>query len=224
MALQFEEMVKGKDKNQFLAKVVEISTKLKINPNWLMIVMRNESGINPQAVNKLGGATGLIQFMPATAKGLGTTTAALFKMTGVQQLDYVYKYFKSYAGKINGYKDLYLLTFYPVALSKPLNYAFGSERGAENAKKVRNWNPTFDLNKDGIITKAEFFQYLDQKYGADGTGGKTGKTGKSTKTNTKNTKTNTKPTTSTATPQAGGQMLPLLLGGIAIYAMTKKKK
>ena len=40
-------------------------------------------------------ATGLIQFMPKTAKNLGTSTQQLFKMSNVQQLDYVYKYFLS---------------------------------------------------------------------------------------------------------------------------------
>lgn len=45
------------------------------------------------------GATGLIQFMPATAQGMGTTTAALAAMSAVQQLDYVQRYFKPYAAR-----------------------------------------------------------------------------------------------------------------------------
>ncbi len=43
--------------------------------------------------------------MPSTAKRLGTTTAALKGMTGVQQLDYVQKYLQPYAGKINSLQD-----------------------------------------------------------------------------------------------------------------------
>lgn len=46
-------------------------------------------------VNRASGATGLIQFMPSTAKQLGTTTDKLAAMTEVDQLDYVAKYFVS---------------------------------------------------------------------------------------------------------------------------------
>lgn len=42
------------------------------------------------------GAIGLIQFMPSTAKGLGTSTSALKQMTAVDQLAYVEKYFAPY--------------------------------------------------------------------------------------------------------------------------------
>jgi hypothetical protein len=59
-------------------------------------------------------ATGIIQFMPRTAKGLNTTTQALYKMTNVQQLDYVYKYFLPAKGKLKSFEDLYLYTFYPL--------------------------------------------------------------------------------------------------------------
>ena len=94
------------NKAAFLAKVQEIAAKLKIQADWLMIVMKMESGINHQIVNKTGGATGLIQFMPATARGLGTSTEALKTMTNVQQLDYVYKYFAPYSGRLKSVTDL----------------------------------------------------------------------------------------------------------------------
>jgi len=51
-------------------KLEEVSKNLHINPNWLMAVMWHESGINPARQNKSGGASGLVQFMPATAKAL----------------------------------------------------------------------------------------------------------------------------------------------------------
>ncbi len=35
--------------------------------------MMAESGLNPKVVNRTTGATGLIQFIPKTALGLGTT-------------------------------------------------------------------------------------------------------------------------------------------------------
>ena len=81
------------DKEAFVSKLVEISKKLRVNPNWLMLVFWKESKINPKAVNEDTQASGLIQFIPKTAKGLGTSVQAIQQMSGVEQLDYVYKYF-----------------------------------------------------------------------------------------------------------------------------------
>ena len=69
----------------------DICCELQIRPNWLMFVMYFESRLNHRAVNRISGATGLIQFMPSTARGLGTTTDALFNMSNVDQLYYVKK-------------------------------------------------------------------------------------------------------------------------------------
>ena len=55
---------------------------------------------SPSIRNKGTKATGLIQFMPKTAIGLGTTIDELAGMTQVQQMDYVYTYFKSYTGRL----------------------------------------------------------------------------------------------------------------------------
>ncbi|MGC8160121.1 transglycosylase SLT domain-containing protein, partial [Salmonella enterica] len=72
------------NKVEFTDKVKTISTELGINHNWLMFVMWFESKLNPQAVNPISGATGLIQFMPSTARSLGTTTDVLRRMSNVQ--------------------------------------------------------------------------------------------------------------------------------------------
>ena len=88
----YEDFVKT-NKDIFLQKVKEISSLLGINPNWLMFVMRWESSLNPAAVNPISGATGLIQFLPSTAKSLGTSTTALKNMSNIDQLDYVVFFF-----------------------------------------------------------------------------------------------------------------------------------
>ena len=152
----FENYVKS-NKAEFLAKVENISAKLLIDPNWLMAVMYKESRLNPQAVNSRGGATGLIQFMPATAQALGTSTAALKAMTNVQQLDYVYKYYKPYITKLNSYPDLYLATFFPAALGKSDDYILQTSK--LSAATIADANPGIDLNKDRKITVGEFKEY-----------------------------------------------------------------
>jgi len=153
--LPFIEKVKTNQK-KFGEKVIDISNKLDTVPHYLMIVMNNESGLRADIKNPTSSASGLIQFMEATAKGLGTTTADLRTMSNVKQLDYVYKYLKPYAKKFKDVSDVYLAVFFPLALYKDEDYKFPSW-----AVKA---NPIFDLNKDGILTKAEFRNYVNKKY------------------------------------------------------------
>lgn len=161
MSLLFEGYVTS-NKQDFTAKVKSISNKLLIDPNWLMAVMYKESRLNPQAVNSNGGATGLIQFMPATAQSLGTSTAALKAMSNVQQLDYVYKYYKPYITKLNSYPDLYLATFFPAALGKADDYVMQTSK--LSAATIAAANPGIDLNKDGKITVGEFKKYCYNQF------------------------------------------------------------
>src|ERR1700741_706883 len=76
-----------------LQALMDIADKYGFPYEWLVNLIRFESGgtFNPAITNSIG-ATGLIQFMPTTAKGLGTTTDALRVMTFKQQLVYVDKY------------------------------------------------------------------------------------------------------------------------------------
>ena len=162
--MYYEYLVK-ENKAAFLAKVAEIAAKLKIQPDWLMIVMKMESGINHQLVNPTGGATGLMQFMPATARGLNTSTEALKAMTNVQQLDYVYKYFAPYTGRLTSVYDLYTVTFWPVALGKPDSYVIGNNQ--YSPAKVASQNKVFDINKDQQITLGEFKQSIKNRLPSD---------------------------------------------------------
>jgi hypothetical protein len=163
MTLWFINNVPGNyaDKESFAAKVISIASALGVNPNWLMYIMNSESGLKPAAYNAASGATGLIQFMPTTATWLGTTTNALAQMTALQQLNYVYNYFKPWAGKYKSGIDLYLIAFYPYAIGKPDSYVIGSERGMAYAKLVAKQNP-FDINKDGVVTLGEWKKMLEK--------------------------------------------------------------
>lgn len=156
MKLVFEDLVK-ENKVAFIQKVKEISNRLGINPNWLMLVMYMESNINHRAVNPMGGATGLIQFMPFVATELGTTTKQLLNMTNIEQLDYVEKYFKSWAKYVTGFTDLYLVTFYPAALiqKRPDSWNFPNI--------VYKYNKGLDRNKDQIINLGEWKRFILSK-------------------------------------------------------------
>lgn len=165
MSLIYSELVPASERSAFELKVNQVAGKLSIDPNWLMQVMKAESGIRADIENlshpfKDGFATGLIQFTPATARGLRTTTEALKKMTRVQQLDYVLLYFLPYAGKIKSYFDLYLITFFPAAIpfSNQPDWVF--EVKSISRSSIAKSNPVIDRNKDGKITMAEFREYL----------------------------------------------------------------
>jgi len=82
-----------KQDKEFEIELNRVSEKFGIDPKDLLAVMQGESGLNPQARNPHGGATGLIQFMPATAKSLGTTTDELYGMSRAEQMKYVEKFF-----------------------------------------------------------------------------------------------------------------------------------
>jgi hypothetical protein len=135
----------------FNRKLEKVSSELGVKSNDLIAIMKQESGVNPQAVNKSSGATGLIQFMPSTARRLGTSVEDLHRMTAVEQLDYVYKYFKMIGIKPGmGVGDLYIAVFYPAALGKDDNHVISSSGHA-----VYDQNKGLDRNNDGTITIAD---------------------------------------------------------------------
>lgn len=145
----------AKVSSEFRDKVRAISGRLGCAPDDLMSCMAWESGrsFSPSKKNMAGsGATGLIQFMPATAKALGTSTAALGALTAEQQLDYVEKYFQPYKGKLNTLADLYMAILWPLGVGKPMEYILWSETGRPTTYRQ---NSGLDSNTDGLITKAE---------------------------------------------------------------------
>lgn len=144
--MMFGEYIK-ENRKEFTEKVSDISNELGIKADWLMFVMWFESKLNPQAVNPISGATGLIQFMPSTARSLGTTTDVLKRMNNVRQLDYVLAYLRPYKGKMKRWIDVYLAVFYPKAMGNP-NFVITSDIVAKQ-------NRVFDLNRDLDITVNE---------------------------------------------------------------------
>lgn len=156
MKLIFEDSVK-ENRLAFISKVIDIAGRLKIDPNWLMAVMWKESLLNPRAVAQSTGASGLIGFMPATARDLGTTVEQIRVMSNVEQLNYVYKFYKGYTGKLTSYPDLYKVTFFPIMLGKPSDWVLQTKK--LSAETIARYNPVVDLDKNGRITVKEFEEY-----------------------------------------------------------------
>lgn len=122
-----------------------------------------ESGesFSPSVRNLAGsGATGLIQFMPATAKALGTSVDALANMTALEQLAWVEKYFQPFAGKLHSLADLYMAILWPAGVGKPLDYVLWDK--ATRPTTYRQ-NAGLDSNRDGRITKREAVAKVEAK-------------------------------------------------------------
>jgi hypothetical protein len=118
----------------------------------LMAVMAFETGrtFAPGVRNPKSSATGLIQFMAATARSMGTSLTALRRLTAEGQLYYVERYLQPMAARIDDLEDLYMAVLWPAAIGKPGDAMLW--RGGTPAYAV---NRGLDLDRNGRITKRE---------------------------------------------------------------------
>ncbi len=146
--------IQDPDFNNKLKKVAE---KLGVSDDDLRRIIKFETAgtFSPKSQDPAGVSIGLIGFTERTAQSLGTSKAELGKMTAVEQLDYVYKFYKS-AGLKSG-SDLgtmYLITFMPAFAYADDNVVLGKKGGGAlmlpNGKstgismhKVWEQNPAF---------------------------------------------------------------------------------
>lgn len=112
-------------------------------------LIEHESGWKAAAVNPTGGATGLIQFMPATAKGLGTSVGALRAMSEIEQLPFVVRYFKHFRTRLAP-REIPIAVFMPSLVGKPDNHV-----AFQAPATGYRWNKGLDTDKDGRITLGE---------------------------------------------------------------------
>jgi hypothetical protein len=165
----------------FCEKVIDIAERLGLptvnnqGANWLMAIMALETSrtfspstgtFTKEKKDNQNGFVGLIQFGKEVSKDLGTKRTDLIKMTALEQLDYVEKYFKlkQFEGKLKTITDLYLAVNYQVACGH------GSEKNYvvyDNTKAAYDQNPLFKREKDEF-----YFEKGKKKY-------YTGKKGKS---------------------------------------------
>ncbi len=136
----------------FKTKVIAICSDLQCDPSHLTSAMAFETGetFSPSIRNRQSGATGLIQFIPSTARDLGTTTDDLASMSAIDQLDFVQKYLKPFKRKMNTLSDVYMTILLPSAVGKPeASVLF------RRPSRAYTQNQGLDVNHDGQITKGE---------------------------------------------------------------------
>lgn len=131
------------------SSIVAVADEIGVPPDWLANVIRFESKFNPQAVNPVSGATGLIQFMGPTASEVGTTLANLKKLTAVQQMAYVAKYFKlpriKGKGPLRTQLDVFMAVIWPAAIGKGPSYQIFKPGSLESKQNF------------GIVTAEDYY-------------------------------------------------------------------
>jgi peptidoglycan hydrolase-like protein with peptidoglycan-binding domain len=143
----------------FMPKLEAVCKRIGTETEWLVNVMMMESSLDPSRKNPSSSGSGLIQFMAKTARGLGTTTAALRRMSATKQLDYVEKYFRPFAGSLGSQAAVYSA----VGAGK----VGKTDRSVLFRKGQRGYaqNKVWDVNKDGAVTQGEMGQ-VAARFGA----------------------------------------------------------
>lgn len=91
------ENVINPSKSQILNIISKVSQKYGVDEKLVQAVIRQESGFNPKATSHCG-AMGLMQLMPATAKGLGVKDA----YNPIQNVEGGVKHLKGLLARYNG--------------------------------------------------------------------------------------------------------------------------
>lgn len=149
----------------FNKKLDKVAKQLGVEADALRRIIKFETAgtFSPTSHDPWNVSIGLIGFTENTARALGTSKAALAKMTAVQQLDYVYKFYK-----MNGLRPgsdvgtMYMLTFMPAYAYHPNDTVLGRKNGPQLGRtglsmhKIWLQNPGFSgggpKNKPGSKT------------------------------------------------------------------------
>lgn len=133
------------------------------NANAIYSVIMSESGGKPTAKNKRGGAVGLLQFMPATLRGMGLTSADVLAMNASDQLALVERWFVGSPLRKNASPgEYYAVVFLPGRYASRVPRK-GDAEGVvltERGEQYYDWNPLLDTNQDGKITVGDLTERL----------------------------------------------------------------
>jgi hypothetical protein len=146
-----------RDQPSFWNELQEIAKRLRTEPAWLLNVMASESLFNPAARNGSAGqtATGLLQFIEDTARGLGTTTKAIRRMNPVEQLRLVEKYLSPFQGRLKSLADVYSAVFRGFIVEGGDATVVAPLNNSNKERRIYSLNKWLDFNGDGKIIKGE---------------------------------------------------------------------
>lgn len=140
---------------EFSEELNRVAKKYDIDPLDLLAVMHIESGVDSTRVNSSSRATGLIQFMPSTARKLGTSVEELSNMTNAEQMKYVDKFFdmmnlrKGASGP-----EIYATVFLPARRYRDVL--------TTSDEKYYKPNRGLDVDKDGDIDQSDISTFVSK--------------------------------------------------------------
>ena len=164
---------------EFLEAVKKSAEKIGCDYEDLLALMNSESSLDPAAVhkNKKGEKTavGLIQFtkkyaIPDLNKkyNLNLTVEKIEKMSAIEQLDLVEKFYEMNRDKLpSGRKltaaDLYAVTYLPARADRDVLCRRGERKANGRLLGYYESNQGLDVNNDNKITKDDLNKRLAQK-------------------------------------------------------------
>lgn len=140
------------------AFLASMASALGTDPSHNSAVIEFESRWDPAAVNAQSGASGLIQFMPSTAIGMGTSVEAIRQMSIDEQLPLCFQYWKQYAGRMKTLSDCYMAVLYPAAIGLAEDSVIFPP-----GSKTYLQNRGLDIDHDGAVTKAEAAAFVQRR-------------------------------------------------------------
>ena len=148
----------GLDQDQaFQTKLAEMQIKYPgLEKQQLYAIISGESGFNTAAYNPTSGASGLFQFVPGTANGLGYTTSQIRNMSPTQQLEVYDKYLAN--AKYKG-GDLGIIQAAPKYYGRGDNFEV-YKRGTKAYAQNPPWR-----GPDGKITVGSINAYYNKNWG-----------------------------------------------------------
>jgi hypothetical protein len=99
-----------------------------------------------------------IQFLPSTARGLGTSVEALREMTALQQLVFVEAHFGPFKNRLPTIEDTYMAILLPAAVGKPNDHVLFAK-----GSTAYECNKPLDRDNNGAVTKAEAAAFVKRR-------------------------------------------------------------
>jgi hypothetical protein len=132
-------------------KLDELAKKYEFTVDEILSVIKKESNFDTKAENPKSKATGLIQFMPDTAKGLNTSIDEIAEMDAIAQLDLIDKYFEQNHTKG---EHPYITVAYPKAATMGMDDII-----ADSDSIIAKQNPVWQ-DENGNVTKRSILGYV----------------------------------------------------------------
>ena len=142
--------------DRFFAELRAVARDIGTDPLDLLKVMYAESGVRAEAHNPNGGASGIIQFMPATLQNLGWSDPAAFRrLTATEQLPFVRRYYRPHKGRLASVAQIYVANFLPALLSHADDQDYVLVQRGGQLGWAYTANASLDANGDYAISVRE---------------------------------------------------------------------